>query len=98
MPKLRSRKYVGEHMLLRVQRKSMCSPAYFLERNWLTNESCFGLIFLGTLELSFCIPQIIGTYDADVVMWESVMNDHGTGKDHAQENHFRNSISLKRII
>eukprot|EP00488_Nonionellina_sp_1-RS-2012_P001637 TRINITY_DN2681_c0_g1_i1.p1 TRINITY_DN2681_c0_g1~~TRINITY_DN2681_c0_g1_i1.p1 ORF type:complete len:209 (+),score=51.11 TRINITY_DN2681_c0_g1_i1:114-740(+) len=50
---------------------------------------------LGTMELGPCIPSLIGD-DADVVWWESRMNDHGDAVDHAVENHFRNAITLPR--
>lgn len=39
--------------------------------------------------------ELVGD-DPDVVMWESIMNDHGTAVKHAFENHMRNAISLPR--
>jgi len=50
---------------------------------------------ISTMDLSWCIPSLIGD-DADVVFWESQMNDHGAAVEHATENHFRNAITLPR--
>ena len=50
---------------------------------------------VSTMNLGFCIPSLIGD-DADVVFWESQMNDHGSTVSHAEEIHFRNAITLPR--
>jgi len=50
---------------------------------------------ISTIEIGSCIPSLIGD-DADVVFWESQMNDHGDAVDHSVENHFRNSVTLPR--
>eukprot|EP01083_Nonionella_stella_P004386 12679_1 len=50
---------------------------------------------VSSTQIGPCIPSLIGD-DADVVYWESQMNDHGTAISHAVENHFRNAITLPR--
>lgn len=50
---------------------------------------------LGTMQIGPCISSLVGD-DADVVYWESHMNDHGDSVAHSEENHFRNSITLPR--
>eukprot|EP01083_Nonionella_stella_P004385 12676_1 len=50
---------------------------------------------VSSTQIGPCIPSLIGD-DADVVYWESQMNDHGTAVGHATENHFRNAITLPR--
>eukprot|EP01083_Nonionella_stella_P004384 12673_1 len=50
---------------------------------------------LSTVQIGPCIPSLIGD-DADVVFWESQMNDHGDAVSHSVENHFRNAITLPR--